>query len=52
MITPVLPNELSLLDLAQQGDSESQYQLALQYHHGMALEKDHADDHAEGSKTV
>ena len=50
MITPVLTNELSLLDLAQQGDSESQYQLALQYHHGMALEKDHAKDHAEAEK--
>ncbi len=62
MITPVLTNELSLLDLAQQGDSESQYQLALQYHHGMALEKDHAEaelryrlvpskkDHAEAVK--
>ena len=62
MITPVLTNELSLLDLAQQGDSESQDQLALQYHYGMALEKDHAEsekqyrfvaskkDHAEAVK--
>ena len=50
MITPVLTNELSLLESAQQGDSDSQYQLALQYHHGMALEKDHAKDHAEAEK--
>ena len=41
MITPVLTSELSLLELAQQGDSESQYRLAEQYHYGK--EKDHAE---------
>ena len=41
MITPVLTNELSLLDLAQQGDSESQYRLGHQYHYGK--KKDHVE---------
>ena len=44
MITPVLTNELSLLELAQQGDSESQYRLAFQYHYGKEI------DHAEAIK--
>ena len=44
MITRVLTNELSLLESAQQGDSDSQYRLALQYHYGKEI------DHAEAIK--